>query len=155
MATSSSPGGRTARGRSLSVWAGPYFSIAISCACMSSSPTVRKVSNNQDKKKLRLRRQGAAQRAQGRRVDGADELLAVALRVDEAGVGQLLHVVRHRRGAHVDVEPLEQLDQEAVVHPALGQVELALVHEAQEELQSVLVAQRPEHPGQLLGLLVP
>src|SRR5688572_25023489 len=81
-------------------------------------------------------------------IDGADQLLALALRVDQPRVGELLHVVRHRRCAQL--EPTDELREEAVVDAALREIELALLEEVHEQPQAVRVRERPEHPRELV-----
>ena len=67
----------------------------------------------------RLDREQLAQRVHDLGLDRADQLLALALGVDQARVGELLDVVRDRRRA--DVEPTEELGEEAVVDAPLGE----------------------------------
>ena len=61
----------------------------------------RSVKRKKGRSEAARRRGERAQLGEAVGVDGADQLLALALGVDEAGVGELLDVVGHGRGAEV------------------------------------------------------
>src|SRR5262249_30965132 len=65
------------------------------------------------------------------RIDRARQLLAFALRVDQARVSEFFDVVGYGRGA--ELEAAEQLDEETVVRAALREVESRVLEQVHEQ----------------------
>ena len=98
----------------------------------------------------------------------ADDLPPFELAVVLGGDGTILRAAELTRGTDVpmlgvnlghvgflaEIEPAEQLGEEAVVDATPGEIELALLEQVQEQPQPVRVRQRTEHPREAVHVVL-
>ena len=114
---------------------------------------VSKTSNYGSKKRELLGAGGRAKKvtngAQRIGAQRTDKLLAVALGIDEPGVGKLFDVVGYRRCGEVQIA--EQVAQEAR-RVAARDVDARLLEQIHEQREAMLITERLEHAGEFLGV---